>query len=138
MRKITVSTLAFVLVAICFSFTTAEHGVYVQLHPGSSKKIVIQILPDKTYADVVAYINFYSDDNKRVGQQAFSLSEDKDRYVRKGKCTTRIFKFSFDKSVARVTIDHVNEGDTSVGKSNGTGTKLNLPISKQALEPIEK
>lgn len=129
---------AFVLVAICFSFTTAEHGVYVQLHPGSNKKIVVQILPDKTYADVVAYINFYSADNKRVGQQSFGLSDDKDRYVRKGKCTTHVFKFSFDKSVARVTIDHVNEGDTVDGKGNGSGTKLNLPVSKQPLEPIEK
>jgi len=136
MRKITVSTLAFLMAAICFSFSPADHGVYVQLHPGSNKKIVIQILPDKTYADVVAYINFYSADNKRVGQQAFSLSEEKDRYIPKGKCTTRVVRFSLDKAVSRVTIDHVNEGATVNG--NGSGTKLNLAISNQPLGPIEK
>lgn len=135
MKKITVSTLAFMMAAMCLSFTPVEQGVYVQLHPGNNKKIVIQILPDKTYADVVAHINFYSSDNKRVGQQAFSLSDEKDRYIRKGKCTTRVFKFSLDKSVARVTIDHVNEG---AGKDNNGGTKLNLAISNHPLEPIEK
>ena len=135
MKKITVSTLAFMMAAMCLSFTPVEQGVYVQLHPGNNKKIVIQILPDKTYADVVAHINFYSSDNKRVGQQAFSLSDEKDRYIRKGKCTTRVFKFSLDKSLARVTIDHVNEG---AGKDNNGGTKLNLAISNHPLEPIEK
>ena len=138
MRKITVSALASVMVAICFTFMPPDQGVYVQLHPGSNKKIVIQILPDKTYVDVVAYINFYSADNKRVGQQAFSLSSEKDKYIRKGKCTTRVFKFSFDKSVARVTIDHVNEGDTVDGHNKGNVTKLSLAISNQPLAPIEK
>lgn len=135
MKKMTVSTLGFMMAALCLSFAPAEQGVYVQLHPGSNKKIVIQILPDKTYADVVAHVNFYSSDNKRVGQQAFSLSDEKDRYIRKGKCTTRVFKFSLDKSVARVTIDHVNEG---AAKDNSGGTKLNLPISNHPLEPVEK
>jgi hypothetical protein len=135
MKKIIAPAFAFMMAALCLSFTPAEQGVYVQLHPGNNKKIVIQILPDKTYADVVAHVNFYSSDNKRVAQQAFSLSDEKDRYVRKGKCTTRVFKFSIDKAVARVTIDHVNEG---AGKDNSGGTKLNLAVSQQPLEPIEK
>ena len=83
MRKITVSTLVFLLGFIYFSFTTELHGVYVQLHPSNNKKIVVQIMPDKTYADVVAYVNFYSADNKRVAQQAFDLSDGKEKYIRK-------------------------------------------------------
>ena len=138
MKKITVATLLFVFGSICFSFTPASHGVYIQLHPGSNKKIVIQILPDKTYADVVAYVNFYSADNKRVAQQAFDLSDEKEKYVRKDKCTTRVFKFSFDKPVARVTIDHINEGDTADADDKTKGKKLNLPISSNPLGPIEK
>ena len=131
--------LAFMILTICLSFSPAEHGVYVQLHPGSNKKIVIQILPDKTYADVVAYINFYSSDNKRVAQKPFSLSNEKDRYIRKGKCTTRVFKFSFDTTVARVTVDHVNEGHILEKEDDaGKGSKLNLPVSDHALGPIDK
>lgn len=135
MKKITQSTLVFLMVAICLSFTNEEHGIYVQLHPGNNKKIIVQILPDKTYADVVAYINFYSSDNKRVGQQAFSLSDEKDKYIRKGKCTTRVFKFSFDK-VARVTIDHVNADDTVEKNGKNSGSKLNLAVRKQPLEQV--
>ena len=130
---------ALVLLSIGSSFAPVEHGVYVQLHPDSNKKIVVQIVPDKTYANVVAYINFYSADNKRVAQKAFSLSDDKDKYIRKDQCTNRVFKFSFDKVVTRVTIDHVNEGEV-LDKDNGgaKGAKLNLPVSESALGPIEK
>lgn len=128
---------AFVLLSISSSFAPPEHGVYVQLHPDSNKKIVIQIVPDKTYANVVAYINFYSANNKRVAQKAYSLSDDKDKYIRKDLCTNRIFKFSFDETVTRVKIDHVNEGEVP-GKDDAKGTKLNLPISDKALGPIEK
>jgi hypothetical protein len=138
MRKITVSTLVFVLGFICFSFTTELHGVYVQLHPSSNKKIVLQIMPDKTYADVVAYVNFYSADNKRVAQQAFDLADSKEKYIRKGTCTTRVFKFSFDKPVTRVTIDHVNENDTADANDKISGKKLNIPMSTSPLGPIEK
>jgi hypothetical protein len=141
MKKMTRPSLliAFLILAICFSFSPAEHGIYVQLHPGTNKKIVIQILPDKTYADVVAYINFYSSDNKRVAQQPFSLSDEKDRYIRKGKCTTRVFKFSFDKAITRVTVDHVNEGHgLEKGDDAGQGSKLNLPVIDHALGPIDK
>lgn len=130
---------AVVLLIIGSSFAPVEYGVYVQLHPYNSKKIVVQIVPDKTYANVVAYINFYSADNKRVAQKAYSLSDDKDKYIRKDQCTNRVFKFSFDKVVTRVTIDHVNEGEV-LDKGNGgaKGTKLNLPVSDSALGPIEK
>jgi len=130
---------ALILLSISSSFAPVEHGIYVQLHPGSNKKIIVQIVPDKTYPNVVAYINFYSANNKRVGQKAYSLSDDKDKYVRKDICTTRVFKFSFDETATRVTIDHVNEGEL-LGEENSAskGTKLNLPISSSALEPIEK
>jgi hypothetical protein len=102
--------MALSLVTISSSFAPMEHGVYVQLHPDNNKKIVIQIVPDKTYSNVVAYINFYSANNKRVAQKAYSLSDDKEKYIRKDQCTNRVFKFSFDEAVTRVKIDHVNEG----------------------------
>jgi hypothetical protein len=125
---------ALVLLCIISSFAPVEHGVYVQLHPNSNKKIVIQIVPDKTYANVVAYVNFYAANNKRVGQQAYSLSDDKDKYVRKDKCTTRIFKFSFDETVTRVKIDHVNEDEMPGKDDDGTkGKKISLPVSDHAL-----
>lgn len=127
---------SFLALIFMVSLAPVEHGVYVQLHPDNSKKIIVQIVPDKTYADVVAYINFYSADNKRVAQKAYSLSDEKDKYIRKDKCTNRVFKFSFDKTVIRVTIDHVNEGE--VLGEDAKGTKIHLPVSKQALGPIEK
>ena len=141
MKKVSplTSLIGFLVLAITLSFAPAEHGVYVQLHPDNDKKIIVQIVPDKTYADVVAYINFYSSDNKRVAQKAYSLSDDKDKYIRKDKCTNRVFKFSFDKTVTRVTIDHVNEGEMLSEDGNQTkGTKISLPVAKQALGPIEK
>lgn len=128
---------ALILFTLSTSFAPVEHGVYVQLAPGSSKKIIIQIVPDKTYPNVVAHINFYSSNNKRVGQKAYSLSDDKDKYVRKDVCTSRVYKFSFDEAVTRVTIDHVNEGEI-LDKADAKGTKINLPISGSALGPIEK
>ena len=122
---------------ICSSFTAVEHGVYVQLHPSNDKKIVVQIVPDKTYANVVAYINFYSSDNKRVAQKAYNLS-DKDKYVRKDQVTEREFKFSFDKKVARVTIDHVNENEVLDNNNGKKGAKIDLPVLDHALASIEK
>ena len=130
---------AFSLLTISSSFAPVQDGVYVQLHPDNNKKIVIQIVPDKTYSNVVAYINFYSANNKRVAQKAYSLSDDKDKYIRKGQCTNRVFKFSFDETVTRVKIDHVNEGEVLGKESAGSkGTPINLPISDSALGPIEK
>lgn len=134
----TTSVLILLIGMICLSFTPEKHGVYVQLLPGNNKKIVIQILPDKTYEKVVAYVNFYSADNKRVAQKAFDLSDEKEKYIRKDKCTSRIFKFNFDKAVARVTIDHVNEGDTADETDEIKGKKLNLPVVSNPLGPIEK
>ena len=125
---------ALVLLSISSSFAPVEHGIYVQLHPTSNKKIVIQIVPDKTYSNVVAYINFYAANNKRVAQEAYSLSDDKDKYVRKDKCTTRVFKFSFDETVTRVKIDHVNEDEMPGKDDDGTkGKKISLPVSDHAL-----
>lgn len=130
---------ALILLSISSSFAPVEHGIYVQLHPDNNKKIIVQIVPDKTYSNVVAYINFYSANNKRVAQKAYSLSDDKDKYIRKDQCTNRVFKFSFDETVTRVKIDHVNESEL-LDKDNGGPkvTKINLPISDHALGPIEK
>ena len=133
MKEILLLPLLFFLLAIGNAFTVAEHGVHVALL--KNKKIVIQIVPDKTYENVVVHVNFYSKDNKRVGQQAYSLS-DKDKYVRKDQITNRVFKFSFD-DVARVTIDYVNEGEELDKEGGAKGKKLILPISKTALGPIE-
>ena len=134
MKKIKYFPLAIVLLGFIFTaFTPPEHGVHVALL--KSKKVAIQIVPDKTYENVVVHVNFYSKDNKRVGQEAYSLS-DKDKYVRKDIVTNRVFKFSFD-DVSRVAVDYVNEGEEL--KEGGTkGKKLNLPISKAALGPLEE
>jgi hypothetical protein len=126
------------LLSFSFSFAPVKHGIYVQLHPDNDKKIVVQIVPDKTYADVVAYVNFYSADNKRVAQKAYSLSDDKEKYIRKDQVTHREFKFSFDKKVARVTIDHVNEGEVLDESSGKKGVKINLPVSDHSLASIGK
>jgi len=126
------------LLSFSFSFAPVEHGIYVQLHPDNDKKIVVQIVPDKTYSNVVAYINFYSADNKRVAQKAYSLSDDKEKYIRKDQVTHREFKFSFDKKVARVTIDHVNEGEVLDESSGKKGVKINLPVLDHSLATIGK
>ncbi len=128
---------ALALLSISSSFAPLEHGVYVQLHPGSNKKIVLQIVPDRTYSNVVAYVNFYAANNKRVAQEAYSLSDGKDKYIRKGQCTNRVIKFSFKETVTRVTIDHVNEGEIQ-GDANTKGTRIKLPVSASPLGPIEK
>ena len=132
--------LALLMLSFSTAFAPADHGVYVQLFPGNDKKIVIQMVPDKTYSNVVAYINFYSSGNKRVAQKAYSLSDDDDKYIRKDQCTNRVFKISFDEKVTRVKIDHVNEGEVLNEKGEGTaqGTKIDLPISNKAFGPIEK
>ncbi|HKZ37280.1 MAG TPA: hypothetical protein VJ184_06510 [Chryseolinea sp.] len=141
MKKLNLLTwlTALSLLTISSSFAPVEHGVYVQLHPDNNKKIVIQIVPDKTYSNVVAYINFYSANNKRVAQKAYSLSDGKEKYIRKDQCTNRVFKFSFDETVTRVKIDHVSEGEV-LGKESASskGAHLNLPISESALGPIER
>ncbi len=141
MKKLNLLTwlTALSLLTMGSSFAPVEHGVYVQLHPDNNKKIVIQIVPDKTYSNVVAYINFYSANNKRVAQKAYSLSDQKEKYIRKDQCTNRVFKFSFDETVTRVKIDHVNEGEELGKESTMTkGTPLKLPVSETALGPIEK
>ena len=124
------------LLSFSFSFAPVEHGIYVQLHPDNDKKIVVQIVPDKTYSNVVAYINFYSADNKRVAQKAYSLSDEKEKYIRKDQVTQREFKFSFDKKVARVTIDHVNEGEVLDESSGKKGVKINLPVLDHSLASV--
>jgi hypothetical protein len=142
MKKSTLLNLILAVLALSFNtaFAPADHGVYAQLFPGNDNKLVIQMVPDKTYSHVVAYVNFYSKGNKRVAQKAFRLSDDDDKYVRKDQCTNRVFKFSFDETVTRVKIDHVNEGEVLNEKGEGTaqGTKIDLPISNKALGPIEK
>jgi hypothetical protein len=96
------------------------------------------MVPDKTYEKVVAYVNFYSADNKRIAQKAYSITDEKDKYVRKGVCTTREFKFSMDGEVARVKIDHVNEGEILKGENgDNSGKKISLPIASAPLEAID-
>jgi hypothetical protein len=141
MKKISPShwLIIMLLPIISFSFSIVEQGIYVQLHPENDKKFVLQIVPDKTYSNVVAYINFYSADNKRIAQKAYSLSDDKEKYIRKGQVTHREFKFSFDKKVTRVTVDHVNEGEVLDNSSGGKkGVKINLPVLNHSLASIGK
>ena len=128
--------LATLLILINSSFSPVEHGMYAQLL--GNKKFVIQIVPDKTYSNVVVHVNFYSANNKRVGQKAYSFSDGKDKYIRKDVVNSKTFKFDFD-DVSRVKIDHVNENEIlgEDGESKG-GTKLNLPIVDHALEPVGK
>ena len=140
MKKVSPLHCFILVLLLSFSFSCApvEHGSYVQLHPDNDKKIIVQIVPDKTYSNVVAYINFYSSDNKRVAQKAYSLSDDKEKYIRKDQVTHREFKFSFDKKVTRVTIDHVNEGEVLDESSGKKGVKINLPVLDHSLASIGK
>jgi hypothetical protein len=140
MKKLSPShwLIVILLPIVSFSFSIVEQGIYVQLHPDNDKKFVLQIVPDKTYANVVAYINFYSADNKRIAQKAFSLSDEKDKYIRKGQVTHREFKFSFDKKVTRVTVDHVNEDEVLDNSSGKKGVKINLPVLDHSLGSIGK
>lgn len=127
--------LAAILFTLCAALMAEEQGIYVQLHPNSDKKIIIQIVPDKTYKDVVAYVNFYSANNKRIAQESYDLSEAKNKFIRKGQCTNRTFKFSFHEKVTRVTIDRVIASEADGSKSDSI---IDLPVSKTALGPIEK
>ena len=140
MKKLSPShwLIVMLLPIVSFSFSIVEQGIYVQLHPDNDKKFVLQIVPDKTYSNVVAYINFYSADNKRIAQKAYSLSDEKDKYIRKGQVTQREFKFSFDKKVTRVTVDHVNEGEVLDNSSGKKGVKINLPVLNHSLASIGK
>lgn len=139
MKRIKMLTpIAAIIIILNCSFAPLQHGYYAQLIPGSSKKFVVQIVPDKTYTHVVAHVNFYSSDNKRVAQKAYAITDDKDKTLQKDKVTSKTFKFSFDKNVARVTIDHINEGETLDKDEKGTGgKKLNLHASEKPLAPID-
>ena len=132
MKTITLLCSSLLALTLMTSSTVLDHGIHVALL--KNKKIAIQIVPDKTYENVVVHVNFYSKDNKRVGQEAYSLS-DKDKYVRKDQVTNRVFKFSFD-DVSRVTVDYVNEGE-ELKEGGAKGKKLNIPVSKTPLAPIE-
>lgn len=119
------------------SFAPAEHGMYAALVPGSSKKFVFQIVPDKTYEHVVAHINFYSSDNKRVGQKAYEITDDKEKYARKDVVTSKVFKFDFDKEVKRVAIDYVNTGEILDKEGAPKGTKIGLKVVGKALGEVK-
>ena len=120
------------------SFAPAEHGMYAGLVPGSSNKFVFQIVPDKTYEHVVAHINFYSSDNKRVGQKAYAITDDREKYVRKDVVTSKVFKFDFDKEVKRVAIDFVNTGEILDKEGSPKGTKIGLKVVTKALGEVGK
>jgi hypothetical protein len=142
MKKVTLFCVI-IVAAIVTMVNTAdaqtEIGMYAQLQASSSKRFVFQMVPGKTYEKVVAYVNFYGADNKRIAQKAYSVTDEKDKYVRKGVCTTRVFKFAVPGDVARVKIDHVNEGEILKGEEgDNAGKKINLPIAKVPLESLDK
>lgn len=141
MKKVTLYCVLVALASLSMgasSSTPENPGVFAQLQPSNHKRLVFQMVPDKTYENVVVYLNFYGSDNKRVAQRAFSVTDDKEKYVRKGVCATRVFKFSFDSDVARVKIDHVNEHETLKGEEgDNSGKRINLPVSSAPLEPIK-
>ena len=142
MKKVTLFYVIMVSAVLALVITVdaqTEIGMYAQLQPSSSKRFVFQMVPGKTYEKVVAYVNFYGADNKRVAQRAYAITDDKDKYVRKGVCTTRVFKFSVPGDVARVKIDHVNEGEILKGEEgDNAGKKIDLPIAKGPLESLDK
>ena len=142
MKKVTLYSVLLILVTLSMgasSFMQSTTGMYAELQPSSHKRFVFQMVPDKTYEKVVAYVNFYGADNKRIAQKAYPITDDKEKYVRKGVCATRVFKFSFDGDVARVKIDHVNEGEVlKDDKGDNSGRKIGLSIASAPLEPIDK
>lgn len=140
MKKVTLYSMLIVLamMSIGASSFTPTTGVFAQLDPSNNRKVVFQIVPDKTYEKVVVYLNFYSKDNKRVAQRAYSVTDEKDKYVRKGVCTTRVFKFSGGGDATRVKIDHVNEGEVLKGdEGDNSGKKIALPVVSAPLEPVK-
>ncbi|MEJ1236645.1 hypothetical protein WBG78_00870 [Chryseolinea sp. T2] len=141
MKKVTILYVLLVLVMISMGASSVAQtttGMYAQMQSGH-KRFVFQMVPDKTYEKVVAYVSFYGKDNKRIAQKAYSITDEKEKYVRKGMCATRTFKLSFDGDVARVKIDHVNEGEILKDENgDNSGKKISLPIAKAPLEPIDK
>lgn len=138
MKKVTLYGVLLALVTLSMgasSFMQSITGMYASLQPSSNKRFVFQMVPDKTYEKVVAYINFYGADNKRIAQKAYQITDDKEKYVRKGVCATRVFKFSFNGEVTRVKIDHVNEGEVLKGDDgDNSGKKIQLSIASAPLE----
>ncbi|MGC3944130.1 MAG: hypothetical protein QM762_06320 [Chryseolinea sp.] len=140
MKKVTPLSVLLVLVIVSMGASTVAQvttGMYAQVQ-SNHKRFVFQIVPDKTYEKVVAYVSFYGKDNKRIAQKAYSITDEKDKYVRKGVCTTREFKLSFDGDVTRVRIDHVNEGEVLKGDGDNSGKKIALPTATAPLAPIDK
>jgi len=141
MKKVTPLSLLLGLVIFLTGTSAAAQtpiGMYAQVQ-SNHKKFVFQMVPDKTYEKVVAYVSFYGKDNKRIAQKAYSITDENEKYVRKGVCATRTFKLSFDGDVTRVKIDHVNEGEIlKDDKGDNSGKKISLPIATAPLEPIEK
>jgi len=138
MKKV---TLLYIILAMTMLAARAQSvvGMYAQLQPSSNKRFVFQMVPAKTYEKVVVYVNFYGTDNKRIAQRAYSVTDEKDKYVRKGVCATRVFKFSLPGDVARVKIDHVNEGELLSGdEGNNAGKKIDLPIASVPLAELDK
>lgn len=141
MKKVTILFVIIVVSTFSIGLLQAQTvtGMYASLQPSSNKRFVFQMVPDKTYEKVVAYVNFYGADNKRIAQKAYSITDSKEKYVRKGVCATRVFKFSLPGDVARVKIDHVNEGEELKGEEgDNSGKKISLPIAAKPLEPLDK
>lgn len=143
MKKVTPLSVVLVLV-MTFSISASPAvaqtptGMYAEVQ-SNHKRFIIQIVPDKTYEKVVAYVNFYGKDNKRIAQRAYSITDEKEKYMRKGVCATRVFKISVDGDVARVKIDHVNEGEILKDENgDNSGKKIALPVASAPLEPISK
>lgn len=142
MKKVTALNVLVVLAMVTILTPSVAQqstpGMYAQVQ-SNHKRFVFQMLPDKTYEKVVAYVSFYGKDNKRIAQKAYSITDEKEKYVRKGVCTTRVFKMSVDGDVARVKIDHVNEGETlKDDKGDNSGKKIALPVSTAPLGPVDK
>ena len=108
--------------------------VYVQLHPNDPRKIIFQIRPDQNYADVDAYINFYSNDGKLIRKENFEVTDEKNRYIKKDVCTNRVFTHRLH-GVTAVSIDHISCNETR-GKSDNVSNskKINIPASNKTID----
>jgi hypothetical protein len=75
--------LLFIACSVCCVRAFAQPECYLQLYPGDNSRMIFQILPDKDYADVAIYVNFYDNENNIIKQnKRFSITSPNNKYLR--------------------------------------------------------
>src|SRR5688572_14282659 len=140
--------LVFILSVLYSPYLYSQSTSYVQLYPGDNDKFIFQILPDKNYTDVKAFINFYSSANQVIGKEIqYWITNDETRpNLKKGEIVSIIFIHGM-KNVKNVKLQYVREkmlygaadkfespnGDTN---EEMEGTAVGVSISDTPIEDI--